>query len=75
MLLGGITDIFALLEHYKLCLLSNHVDDDVAGDTLTGVFEPLEDIAVCKRSHADGRIFIVDLSKLGSNLKLRFLVY
>ena len=64
MLLGGISDVIALLEHYKLGLLGNHVNNDIAGHTLPGVFEPLEDIAVCKRSDTDGRVFVVNLSKL-----------
>ena len=65
---GGV--LHALVQAHHLRLLGHHVDDEVSGQALGAVGEPLDDVAVGKAGHPHRAALVVDLGVGGQNLKL-----
>ena len=65
---GGVLD--ALLEPYQLHILGHHVDDDIGGQAVRTVGEPLDEVGVAQRGDAHRAALVVDLGVVLVDLKL-----
>ena len=68
MLGGGIAD--ALLQTHHLHVLGHHVDDQIGGQALPAVVQPLDDIAVLQRRDTDRAALVVDLGIVVGHFEL-----
>ena len=68
MLGSGIVD--PLIQPHHLHVLGDHVDDEVGGQTLGAVVQPLDNVAVPQGRHPDGAALIVDLGVVVRHLEL-----
>ena len=65
---GGVAD--ALVKAHHLHVLGHHVHNEVGGQTLGAVGEPLDPVAVAQARHTDGTALVVDLGVILNDLKL-----
>ena len=65
---GGVFHAFVQAHHLRL--LGHHVDDEVGGQALGAVGEPLDDVAVGKAGHPHRAALVVDLGVGGQDFKL-----
>ena len=65
---GGVAD--PLVQTHHLHVLGDHVDDEIGGQTLGTVVQPLDKVAVAQGRHADGAALIVDLGVIIGHLEL-----
>ena len=68
MLRGGV--LHAFLQTDDLDILRHHIDDQIGGQTLGAVVEPLDDIAVAQGRYTHGTPVVIDLGIVLGNLKL-----
>ena len=68
MVVGGV--FHALFQAHHLSGLVHHVHQDVGGQTLAHVVDPLEQIAIAQGGHTDGGILIIDLVIVVGHLEL-----
>ena len=66
---GGVAD--ALLQAHHLHVLGHHVHDQIGGQTLGAVGEPLDQVCVFQSSHPHGPSLVVDLGEALLDLELR----
>ena len=69
-MLGGRV-LHAVIQTHDLDVLRDHVDDEVGGQPLRTVVEPLDDVAVAQRRDAHGAAVVVDLRVVFRDLELR----
>ena len=50
------------IEAHNLGILRSHVDNDICGNALLAVLQPLEQVGVRERAHAHGTTLVVDLA-------------
>ena len=62
--------LHALREAHHIHALVHHVDDEVGGQTLGAVVEPLDDVPVAQGRHPDGPPVVVDLGVVLRHLEL-----
>ena len=60
----------SLLQPHHLSLLGDHVHQHIGGQTFAPVGQPLEQIGIGHRGHADGAALVVDLGGISAVLKL-----
>ena len=68
MLGGGVVD--AVLQSHHLHVLGHHVDEQIGGQTVGAVVQPLDDVAVAQGRHPHGATLIVDLGVVVGYLEL-----
>ena len=57
-------------QEFKLGFLGDHVHQHIGGQTLAPVGQPLEQVGIGHRGHADGAALVVDLGGIPAVLKL-----
>ena len=62
--------LHALRQADHLRLLADHVDDEVGGQAVSPVGEPLDEVPITQGSHPDRAALVVDLGIGGQNLEL-----
>ena len=62
--------LHALRQADHLRLLAHHVDDDIGGQAVSPVGEPLDEVPVAQGGHPHRAALVVDLGVGGQNLKL-----
>ena len=62
--------LHALSQADHLGLLGHHVDNEIGGQAVGAVGEPLDQVSVGQRCHPDRAALVVDLGVIGQNFKL-----
>ena len=70
----GILDRMLAIEAHNLGILRSHVDNDICGNALLAVLQPLEQVGVAKRAHAHRVVLVVDLAIGRRNFELAYQV-
>ncbi|MPM44331.1 hypothetical protein SDC9_91009 [bioreactor metagenome] len=65
---GGVLD--ALVKAHHSGFLADHINQNIGGDALAAVIQPLDDVAVYQIGDPHGALVVVDLSVIVGNLKL-----
>ena len=65
---GGIAD--ALVQAHHVHVLGDHVDDEIGGQTVGAVIEPLDPVAVAQGRHPHRAALVVDLGIVPGHLEL-----
>ena len=66
----GILDRMLAIEAHNLGILRSHVDNDICGNALLAILQPLEQVGVAKRAHAHRGVLVVDLAVQRRDLEL-----
>ena len=70
MLRRGVAN--TVLQPVDFHILGHHVDDQIGGQAVGTVIEPLDDVAVAQGRHTDGAALVVDLGIVVGHFKLRY---